>query len=345
MGNSGAIERVLKAIETVRQGKMVIMIDDEDRENEGDLVYAAALSTPEMVNFMVKEARGLVCVAVDKESAARLVLNPMVQSNTSSYETAFTVSVDAASATTGISAPERDTTIRLLADPLSKPSDLVRPGHIFPLIAKDGGVLVRTGHTEGATDLCRLAGLAPAGVICEIMKDDGDMARRDDLDIFAAKYDLPIVYIADLIEYRLKRESLVVKTAAEVTRFMDAEVEISRWRDHLGRTHQALFFGPLKESCAVKFHTVGRDVDFLLNDRQFEGLMQAVAHLKENGGVLLFMDDTKTGEGAMKEFGIGAQILVQLGIKRLTLLATRHVSEPVALSGFGLELEKELVLS
>ncbi|MGE4295211.1 MAG: bifunctional 3,4-dihydroxy-2-butanone 4-phosphate synthase/GTP cyclohydrolase II [Campylobacterales bacterium] len=345
MGSNEAIERVLKAIETIRQGKMIIMIDDEDRENEGDLVYAAALSTPELVNFMVKEARGLVCVTVDRECAARLALNPMVDRNTSSHETAFTISVDAASATTGISAPERDTTIRLLADPLSQPSDLVRPGHIFPLIAKDGGVLVRTGHTEGATDLCRLAGLAPAGVICEIMKDDGEMARRDDLDIFAAKFDLPIVYIADLIEYRMKRESLVTKVETEVTRFMEADVEVSGWRDHRGRKHRALCFGTVGESSAVKFHTIGSDVDFLMNDRQREGLMQAVAYLKQNGGVLLFMDDAKGSEGSMKEFGVGAQILVQLGIKRLTLLATRHVSEPVALSGFGLELEKEVVLA
>lgn len=345
MGSNEAIERVLKAIETIRQGKMVIMIDDEDRENEGDLVYAAALSTPELVNFMVKEARGLVCVAVDKECARRLVLNPMVDRNTSSHETAFTVSVDAASATTGISAPERDTTIRLLADPLSQPGDLVRPGHIFPLIAKDGGVLVRTGHTEGATDLCRLAGLAPAGVICEIMKDDGEMARRDDLDLFAAKYDLPVVYIADLIEYRMKRESLVVKTETEATRFMGANVEMTYWQDHLGRRHRALMFGSAKESCAVKFHTVGSDINFLMNEKQFDGLMRAAEHLKQNGGVLLFMDDAKENAGEMKEFGVGAQILVQLGIKRLTLLATRHISEPVALSGFGLELEKEVVLS
>ena len=345
MGNNKAIERVLAAIETIRQGKMVIMIDDEDRENEGDLVYAAALSTPELVNFMVKEARGLVCVAVDRAGAERLALNPMVQSNTSSYETAFTVSVDAASATTGISAPERDTTIRLLADPLCEPSDLVRPGHIFPLIAKEGGVLVRTGHTEGATDLCRLAGLAPAGVICEIMKEDGEMARRDDLDIFARKHDLPIVFIADLIEYRLKRESLVSKASEAATRFMGTEVTQTLWRDHQGREHQALLFGKPKAACAVKFHTVGRDVDFLLDSRQYEGLTRAAEHLKQNGGVLLFMDDRPTKDGAMKEFGVGAQILAQLGVQRITLLATRHINEPVALSGFGLELEKELVLA
>ncbi|MBD3798094.1 MAG: 3,4-dihydroxy-2-butanone-4-phosphate synthase, partial [Campylobacterales bacterium] len=182
------IERVLKAIEEIKKGKMVIMCDDEDRENEGDLVYAAAFSTPEHVNFMAKEARGLICVALSKQNAQRLELSPMVSSNTSSYETAFTVSVDAVSASTGISAKERDDTIKILANPISRPQELVRPGHIFPLIAKDGGTLVRTGHTEGSVDLCRLAGLSEAGVICEIIKEDGEMARRDDLDIFAQKH-------------------------------------------------------------------------------------------------------------------------------------------------------------
>ena len=175
-----AIQRVKEAIEEIRKGNMVIMLDDEDRENEGDLVYAAPLSTPQKVNFMATNAKGLICVSITKETANRLDLNPMVASNTSSYETAFTVSVDAANAATGISAGERDDTIKILANPISNAKNLVRPGHIFPLIAKDGGVLVRTGHTEGSVDLCKLAGLNGEAVICEIMKDDGTMARRDD---------------------------------------------------------------------------------------------------------------------------------------------------------------------
>ena len=166
-------QRVKKAIEEIKQGKMVIMLDDEDRENEGDLVYSAALSTPEHVNFMATYAKGLICATLSQQTANRLDLNPMVTSNTSSYETAFTVSVDCAKATTGISAKERNDTIKILANPVSKANELVRPGHIFPLIAKDGGVLVRTGHTEGSVDLCNLAGLFGGGVICEIMKDDG----------------------------------------------------------------------------------------------------------------------------------------------------------------------------
>lgn len=336
--------RVLEAISAIRQGKMVIMIDDEDRENEGDLVYAAALSTPYLVNFMIKEARGLVCVTLDSSYAKRLELSPMVTRNNSSYETAFTVSVDSVHATTGISAYERDETVRLLADPLSKPTDLVRPGHIFPLIAKDGGVLVRTGHTEGASDLCRLAGLAPVGVICEIVKDDGEMARRDDLDIFAKKHDLPIVYIADLIEYRLQRESLVSLISADGARFFDSDVVIEKWQDHLERVHQVVVFGEVSDQTAVKFHTIGKDIDLLTNSRQFGGLISAIDHLKAHGGLLIFVDDTKENTNSFKEFGIGAQILSQKGIKKITLLATKEIKNPVAISGFGLEIEKEIIL-
>ena len=193
------IQRVLEAIEEIKKGKMVIMIDDEDRENEGDLVYAAAFSTPDNVNFMATHARGLICVALSKTIATRLDLNPMVSSNTSSYETAFTVSVDARDALTGISSAERDDTIKILANPISQAVELVKPGHIFPLIAKDGGTLVRTGHTEGSVDICRLAGLSEAGVICEIIKEDGTMARRDDLDVFGEKHNLKTVFISDIV--------------------------------------------------------------------------------------------------------------------------------------------------
>lgn len=336
--------RVAKAIEAIRQGKMVIMIDDEDRENEGDLVYAAALSSPELVNFMIKEARGLVCVTMRSHEAKRLDLDPMVSRNTSSYETAFTVSVDSVHATTGISAFERDETIKLLSDPLSKSSDLVRPGHIFPLIAKDGGVLVRTGHTEGASDLCELAGLAPVGVICEIVKDDGTMARRDDLDIFAAKHNLPIVYIADLIKYRLERESLVHQISSYMGEFLGANCEFVEFEDHLKRIHKVVIFGKNSEEMAVKFHTIGKDIDLLLNQRGFSGLMSATDYLKANGGLLIFVDDTKESENSFKEFGIGAQILSALGVRKITLLATKEIANPVAISGFGLEIEKEVIL-
>ena len=218
------IQRVLEAIEEIKKGRMIIMCDDEDRENEGDLVYAAAFSTPQNVNFMATHARGLICVALGKQIASRLELNPMVNSNTSSYETAFTVSVDAKDALTGISAGERDETIKILANPISHATELVKPGHIFPLIAKDGGTLVRTGHTEGSVDICRLAGLSEAGVICEIIKEDGTMARRDDLDIFAKEHDLKTVFISDIVEYRLANERLVNEIEVKEIDFFGVKV-------------------------------------------------------------------------------------------------------------------------
>ncbi|MCG3719543.1 3,4-dihydroxy-2-butanone-4-phosphate synthase, partial [Aliarcobacter butzleri] len=250
-----AIKRVQEAIKEIQKGNMVIMLDDEDRENEGDLVYSAALSTPDMVNFMVTHAKGLVCVSLPKETADRLELNPMVTSNTSSYETAFTVSVDAASAATGISAIERDDTIKILANPISRTNELVRPGHIFPLIAKDGGVLVRTGHTEGSVDLCKLAGLNGEAVICEILKEDGTMARRDDLDIFALKHNLKQVYISDLVEYRLSHEKLVEEISSANKKFFSKDVIQKEFKDHLGNIHTAIIFGEIKEISHIKFHT------------------------------------------------------------------------------------------
>jgi 3,4-dihydroxy 2-butanone 4-phosphate synthase/GTP cyclohydrolase II len=206
---SESIKRVKKAIEEIQKGNIIIMIDDEDRENEGDLVYAGVFSNPEKVNFLASEGKGLICVSLTKEIANKLNLTPMVPQNRETFSTAFTVSVDAKECKTGISAYERDLTIKKLASPISKPDDFVRPGHIFPLIAKKGGVLVRTGHTEGSVDICKLAGVYPVAVICEIMKEDGTMARRDDLKEFAKKHNLAIVYISDIIEYRLQFESLV----------------------------------------------------------------------------------------------------------------------------------------
>ncbi|GHV03913.1 3,4-dihydroxy-2-butanone 4-phosphate synthase [Campylobacterota bacterium] len=343
MQNSDAITRVTKAIETIKTGKMVLMIDDEDRENEGDLVYAGALSTPELVNFMVSEARGLVCVALERQHAQRLDLQPMVAKNTSGHETAFTVTVDAKSASTGVSAYERHDTIKILTDPFARPDDLVRPGHIFPLIGKDGGVLVRTGHTEGSLDLCRLAGLLPVGVICEVLKPDGTMARRPDLDIFCAKHDIPIVYIADLIEYRLRREQLVQRVKTEERVVFGVGVTLSYWLDHFGRTHRAVQFGETKSETFVKFHAVRSDADLLLDSTQLNGILQAIDLLKTSGGVLLFINEGS--QNAQKEFGVGAQILIALGVTRLTLLATQEIAAPVALGGFGLEISQTVLLA
>ena len=340
-------QRVEQAIEDIKHGKMVVMIDDEDRENEGDLVYAATFSTPDHVNFMASEAKGLICVAISKDIADRLDLQPMVQKNDSQHETAFTVSVDAKEATTGISAYERDMTIRLLANPISSPEDFVRPGHIFPLIAKEGGVLVRTGHTEGSVDLCRLAGLTPATVICEIMREDGQMARRDDLEIFAQKHGLHIVYISDLVEYRLRNERLVHMTSEEEIEFFDTKVEKKIFTDHRGKEHTAVIFYKLHETENVRFHNIGFDKDLLLNQNKFRQLMASIDYLKKNGGVLVFVDaDEVAGVGdAMKEYGIGAQILAELGIRNIRLLVSSKGKEFVGLGGFGLDIVEEIELS
>jgi 3,4-dihydroxy 2-butanone 4-phosphate synthase/GTP cyclohydrolase II len=337
-----AIKRVEEAIEEIRKGNMVIMLDDEDRENEGDLVYAAALSTDQKVNFMVTHAKGLVCVSVTKETANRLELNPMVASNTSSYETAFTVSVDAANAATGISAGERDDTIKILANPVSKSAELVKPGHIFPLIAKDGGVLVRTGHTEGSIDLCKLAGFNGEAVICEIMKEDGTMARRDDLDIFAQKHKMKQIYISDLVEYRLKHETLVEEVSIKEGTFFNTPVLKRTFKDHLGNIHTVIQFGELKETTHVKFHTVIPDINLFLNDGKLHSMLKSINFLQAKEGVLVFLDENMANKESQKDYGIGAQILNGLNIKGIKLLTSGGKHSYVGLNGFGLKIIEEI---
>ena len=337
------IQRVLEAIEEIKKGNMVIMIDDEDRENEGDLVYAAAFSSPKHVNFMAMHARGLICVALSKGIATKLDLNPMVSSNTSSYETAFTVSVDAKDALTGISASERDDTIRILANPISKPTELVKPGHIFPLIAKDGGTLIRTGHTEGSVDICRLAGLSEAGVICEIIKEDGTMARRDDLDVFGEKHNLKTVFISDIVEYRLANESLINATKVEEIEFFGVKVNQHTFEDHDGIEHTAIEFYSAGEVANVRVHNVVPDIDLLLNQKKYNNLTNSIDYLKKNSGILVFINKTHHQDNsAPKEFGIGAQIIKSFGIKQMNLITAMKQSDLVGLGGFGLEI-KELI--
>ncbi|MCT7647308.1 bifunctional 3,4-dihydroxy-2-butanone 4-phosphate synthase/GTP cyclohydrolase II [Aliarcobacter butzleri] len=337
-----AIKRVHEAIKEIQKGNMVIMLDDEDRENEGDLVYSAALSTPDMVNFMVTHAKGLVCVSLPKETADRLELNPMVTSNTSSYETAFTVSVDAASAATGISAIERDDTIKILANPISKTNELVRPGHIFPLIAKDGGVLVRTGHTEGSVDLCKLAGLNGEAVICEILKEDGTMARRDDLDIFALKHNLKQVYISDLVEYRLSHEKLVEEISSANKKFFSKDVIQKEFKDHLGNIHTAIIFGEIKEISHIKFHTIRPDIKMFLNDDKLHSMLKTINFMQAKGGILIFLNNGRKNSELEKNYGIGAQILNSLNIKQIKLMTSGGKHSFVGLQGFGLEIVEEI---
>jgi len=327
-----AIERVKKAIEEIQKGNIIIMIDDEDRENEGDLVYASVFSTPEKVNFLAKEARGLICVAVDKNIAKRLDLQPMVNSNTSSYETAFTISVDAKDCATGISAYERDMTIKLLASPTSQADDLVRPGHIFPLIAKDGGVLVRTGHTEGSVDICKLAGIAPSAVICEIMKDDGTMARRDDLDKFAETYNLHTVFISDLVEYRLQYESLINRIEQKDIELFGVKFKKITYKDHQNNIHYAVV-NEAKEKTNIKFYPVEDNVKFI---ERLDEYKKVVEYIKYNSGAIIFM--SSNSEDKQKEFGIGAQILKDLGVEKLHLISKNDKNEFFGLKGFGIEI-------
>ncbi len=339
------IQRVLEAIDEIKKGNMVIMIDDEDRENEGDLVYAAAFSTPAHVNFMATHARGLICVALSKTIATKLDLNPMVSSNTSSYETAFTVSVDARDALTGISAGERDDTIRILANPISKAEELVKPGHIFPLIAKDGGTLIRTGHTEGSVDICRLAGLSEAGVICEIIKDDGTMARRDDLDLFGEKHNLKTVFISDIVEYRLANESLINATKEEEIEFFGTKVKRHTFTDHDGIEHTAIEFYSTGNIANVRVHNVMPDIELLLNQTKYNNLVKSIEYLKQNSGLLLFINKTNHQDNAApKEFGIGAQIIKSFGIEKMNLITSMKQADFVGLSGFGLEVNELIEL-
>ena len=339
------IERVLEAIDEIKKGKMVIMMDDEDRENEGDLVYASTFSTPEHVNFMATHAKGLICVAINSDISRRLELTPMVNTNTSMHETAFTVSVDATAAVTGISAAERDMTIKILANPLSHPNELVKPGHIFPLIAKEGGTLIRTGHTEGSVDICRFAGLSESAVICEIMKEDGTMARRDDLDTFAEDHDMKIVYISDIVEYRLANETLVQAINEEEIEFFGVNVKKYTFVDHEQNEHTAIIFYSAGETANVKVHNVIPDIDLLLNQSKYGHLVDSIEYLKQNSGVLVFINNPDQQGGSIKEYGVGAQILKTLGVEHMRLISTAKSPEFIGLSGFGLEVSEVINLN
>ena len=335
-------QRMKDAIAAIKQGEMIIIMDDEDRENEGDLVMAGIFSTPEKINFMAQEARGLICVSITKELACKLDLPPMVQRNDSNHETAFTISIDAKEAKTGISAYERDMTIRLMCDSNAKPSDFVRPGHIFPLIAKDGGVLVRTGHTEASVDICRLAGVLPVSVICEIMKKDGTMAGRGDkflLD-FAREQGLKILYVSDIIQYRLNFENLVREAGREEASFMGEACEKVRFIDHLEREHSVFSFvqnggqeevresvrkvegqkdtqgerqkeaqeGGTTQASKVKaplirFHNASSDIALLQNLDEWQALQKSVGLLSQQGGYLICLNADITSEGMVKSCG------------------------------------------
>jgi 3,4-dihydroxy 2-butanone 4-phosphate synthase/GTP cyclohydrolase II len=365
-----------EALDAIRAGRILIVVDDEDRENEGDFIMSAERVTPGAINFMAREGRGLICAPITGDRAAELRLEPMVTDNTALHETAFTVSVDArVGTTTGISAADRAATIRALVDPRTRPPDLARPGHVFPLIAKGGGVLRRAGHTEATVDLARLAGLAPAGILCEVVDDDGTMARLPRLLQIAQRHDLPIITIEDLIKYRRLKEKLVVREAetplpTEWGEFrlilygttINDEHHVALVRGDVGgnddvlvRVHSSCFtgdvLGSLRCDCGAQLHQAMRQVAaagagvilYMHQEGRGIGLVNKLkAYMLQDQG----MDTVEANEHLgfrpdPRDYGIGCQILVDLGLSTLRLL-TNNPQKRAAIEGYGLSITEHV---
>lgn len=364
------LNTIEEAIEDIRQGKIIIVVDDEDRENEGDFLMAAEACTPEAINFMATHGRGLICAPLTESRCRELDLKSMVYNNTDVMETAFTVSVDLKGngVTTGISASDRAKTIQALVDPATKPFDLSRPGHIFPLIARQGGVLRRTGHTEAAIDFARLAGFKPAGVICEIMNDDGTMSRLPELVEVAKKFDLKLVSIEDLVAYRMKHDSLIEKKEDFTiqTRFgefrLRAYVQITNKQVHLALTKGTWNAGDVVLT-RINSSQVNNDILGTLTNNADQKLddMFRILNEEEKGAVIFINQNMEAysllgrlaelkqrqSEGEMKapkividskDFGIGAQILHDLNISKMRLVTNSYQSKRVGMIGYGLEI-------
>ena len=366
------MDTIESALKDLAAGKMIVVMDDEDRENEGDLICSAELCTPEMVNFMSSLGKGLVCVSITPERAKELELEVMVKDNSALHETKFTVSVDYVhNTTTGISAEDRAFTIRALANKDTKPSDLGRPGHIFPLISQPGGVLRRAGHTEATVDLMRLAGLKPVGVLCEVINEDGTMARKPDLEVFAKKHDLKIITVKDLIAYRFQKDSLVkdIATAKIPSEYGDFKIHVYENLSD-GKEHLAIVKGEWNEDEAVpvRVHSECITGDVFGSYRCDCGpqLEQSLRNIEEHGkGVVVYMRQEGRGIGLInkikayalqeegmdtveanehlgfkpdaRDYGIGAQILYSLGVRKMILM-TNNPKKRVGLKSYGLEI-------
>jgi 3,4-dihydroxy 2-butanone 4-phosphate synthase/GTP cyclohydrolase II len=371
-----AFATIEEAIEEIRQGKFVVVVDAADRENEGDLTIAAQFATPEAINFMTKEGRGLICLCLTEARCDELALRQMTDRNETPYGTAFTVSVEAREGvTTGISAPDRSRTIQVAIDPSSSPDDLVQPGHVFPLRARDGGVLLRAGQTEAAVDLARLAGLLPAGVVCEIMAEDGTMARVPDLIPYCARHGIKLVTVADLIEYRRRHEQLVERMTTVRLPTLYGDFAAVAFREKLtGKHHVALVHGQVdgEDDVLVRVHSecLTGDVFHSLRCDCGEQLDQALSRIaSEERGVLLYMAQEGRGIGLlnklrayelqengldtveanvelgfapdMRDYGIGNQILADLGLTTVRLL-TNNPKKIVGIEGFGITVVDQI---
>jgi 3,4-dihydroxy 2-butanone 4-phosphate synthase/GTP cyclohydrolase II len=374
MENAGTLRKldgIADALDDIRQGKLVIVVDDEDRENEGDFIVAAEKVTPETINFMSKHGRGLICVAVTDEICKALDLDMMVTNNTDPHKTAFTVSVDLLGhgCTTGISAHDRAKTIQALVSSDFKPADFARPGHIFPLKAKSGGVLRRTGHTEAAVDLARLAGLAPAGAIVEIMNDDGTMARLPQLFEIAHQFGLKLISIRDLIAYRLSQETLIEEVASQQVSTVYGDFRLVGFRHTIEqREYLALVKGDwrLDEAIPVRVHSSnilgdifnlkreaqGSQLDAALRliEREGKGVLVYINRMESNGGLLQEMQELLSVEtkapSAMdnRDYGIGAQILRSLGVHKMRIITNHPEQRRAGLDAYGLQITETIAL-